>query len=78
MAVMTARGAVRSSGRVIAVNEGGRAMLATIRGDVSQSILAALAHETGPLPVDLTALDAHGAPDAWLAVVHTRAASAAR
>jgi len=58
---------VTPSSRLIAVNEAGRAILATRRAEASRSIAAALAHE--PAEVDLVALDAHGAADHWLAVM---------
>lgn len=60
---------VASSGRMFQVNDAARALLATRRTEVSQSIMAALADEAGPIPVELTALDEHGAADHWLAVV---------
>jgi len=62
---------VAASGRIFDVNDAARAMLATSRTEVSQSITAALAHEASPLPVEVIALDEYGAADHWLAVVRS-------
>jgi hypothetical protein len=60
---------VTSSGQMVDVNKGGRAILSARRAEVSQSILAAFAHAPAALPVELTSLDLDGAPDHWLAIV---------
>ena len=65
---------VSSTGRIHDVNDAGRTMLETRRGEIATAILAALAGEPSKLPVELIALTAHGAQDHWLAVVRTHGA----
>lgn len=65
---------VSSSGRIFEVNDAGRTLLATRRAEISTAILAALAHEPTSMNLEITPLDARGAPDHWLAVIRTRTA----
>ncbi len=63
---------VSSDGRIHDVNAAGRAMLETRRQELSMTILAALAGDTPPMPVEMIPLSSHGVHGHWLAVIRTR------
>jgi DNA-binding CsgD family transcriptional regulator len=63
---------VGANGRLLEVNEAGRALLTTRRAELAKAITATLANEEAPIPIDLTPLDSRGAKNHWLAVLRTR------
>lgn len=64
---------VSSNGRIHDVNAAGRAMLETRRQELSLTILAALAGDTPPMPIEMIPLASHGVHGHWLAVIRTSA-----
>jgi DNA-binding CsgD family transcriptional regulator len=67
---------VGPNGRLLEVNEAGRALLATRRAELAKAITAALANEESALPIDLTPLAVDGGKGHWLAVLRTRSEDA--
>ncbi|HSN24871.1 MAG TPA: LuxR C-terminal-related transcriptional regulator [Kofleriaceae bacterium] len=65
---------VSSNGRIHDVNGAGRAMLESRRKELSLTLIAALAGDTPPLPIEMIPLADHGVHGHWLAVIRSRTA----